>query len=84
MPDEEIRHFIRSTIKRGPRDQSLTATMFSLNGEFTPTGADGDPAILVRTAPPSYGPAGPLRLMTVDHERPLTTCLLYTSPSPRD
>lgn len=73
MPDEEVRHFLRSAIERGPGDQSLTATMFSLSGEFTRTGADGDPAILVRNAPPSDGPVGPLRLMTVDHERPLTT-----------
>ena len=54
----------------GP-DHSLTATMFSRVGEFTPAGAADDPAILVRTAPPSDGPSGPLRLDAVRHTRPL-------------
>lgn len=71
MPDEQVRDALRSVLAGGPGDQSLTATMFSRSGEFTPAGTRGDPAILVRTAPPSDGPAGPLRLATVQHERPL-------------
>lgn len=73
MPDEQVRQFLRSAREQGPGDLSLTATMFSRNGEFTPTGADDDPAILVRTAPHCDGPAGPLKLATVEHERPLVS-----------
>ncbi|MFT3691208.1 aminotransferase class IV family protein [Paenirhodobacter sp.] len=71
MPDDLVRSHLRHALAGGPADLSLTATMFSRRGEFTPLGAGDDPAILVRTAPPSDGPAGPLRLMAVPHERPL-------------
>lgn len=71
MPDEQVREHLASAIEGGPAAASLTTTMFSRVGEFTAIGAADDPAILVRTAPPSDGPKGPLRLNLVEHERPL-------------
>ena len=71
MPDDRVRLHIGEAIRQGPPDISLTATFFSRRGDFSPEGADDDPAILVRTAPPSDGPDGPLRLAAVRHERPL-------------
>lgn len=53
LPDELVRGRIRHAIESAPSALSVTATMFSRRGEFTPTGASDDPAILVRTAPPS-------------------------------
>ncbi|MFL1405092.1 aminotransferase class IV family protein [Marinobacter sp. M1N3S26] len=71
--DDDIRAFLRSAVEGGPTDLSLTATVFSRRGEFTPVGASNDPAILVRTAPAANGPVGPLWLDAVTHERPLPT-----------
>lgn len=71
LSDEEVLSCLHLAIAAGPDDQSLTATMFSRSGEFTPNGQRGDPAVLVRTGPPSNGPAGPLMLAAVRHERPL-------------
>lgn len=69
--DADIRRFLRAAVKAGPSDLSLTATVFSHSGEFTAHGASNDPAILVRTFPASSGPAGPLALDVVKHQRPL-------------
>jgi len=63
--------YIRTAIDEGPKDQSLTVTVFSRNGEFTAASMDGELAMLIRTGAPSLGPVGPLRLSTVAHERPL-------------
>lgn len=71
LPDELVRRHLRSAIGSGRPNLSLTATVFSRAGEFSPEGAADDPAILVRTAPPSDGPTDPLRLAVVAHERPL-------------
>ncbi|SFM51314.1 aminotransferase class IV family protein [Methylobacterium pseudosasicola] len=68
-PDESVRRSIRDAVARGPAAMSLTATLFSRRGEFTPTGAPSDPSLLIRTGPASDGPAGPLRLAAVEHER---------------
>jgi branched-subunit amino acid aminotransferase/4-amino-4-deoxychorismate lyase len=73
LPDDLVRERLRNAIDNGPSAVSLTATMYSRNGEFTPTGSDNDPAVLVRTAPPFDGPDGPLRLTVVQHERPFPT-----------
>lgn len=73
LPDDLVRERIRHAIESAPSALSVTATMFSRRGEFTPTGASDDPAILVRTAPPFDGPAGPFRLSVVQHERPFPT-----------
>lgn len=66
-----IRSYIRSAIELGGSDQSLTVTVFSPNGEFTSASMDIEPAVVVRTAPPSSGPEGPLRLSIIEHQRPL-------------
>lgn len=71
MDDDRVGETLRGAVTQGPDDQSLTITMYSRNGEFSATGHDDDPAVLVRTAPPTDGPAGPLRLLTVRHQRDL-------------
>lgn len=71
LPDDQVRAHLRAAIADGPAELSLTATMFSRAGEFTPAGVDDDPAVLVRTGPAADGPRGPLRLMAVRHTRPL-------------
>ena len=73
VPDALVRERIRSAIPKERADLSLTVTMFSRAGEFTPIGASDDPAILVRTSPAFDGPDGPLRLTLVEHERWLPT-----------
>lgn len=69
LPDEQILQHIRSAISAGPAEMSLTATVYSPHGEFTADGIGAHPALLIRTAPPSAGPAGPMRLALVEHER---------------
>lgn len=71
MPDDRVRAHLRTAIAAGPADLSLTATMYSSEGEFTKTGIDTDPDVLVRTGPPASGPKGPLSLAAVEHERTL-------------
>lgn len=72
MPSEELlRAYIRQAIEAGEKDLSLTVTVFSPNGEFTADSMDVAPSVLVRTAAPSDGPKGPLRLSAVPHQRPL-------------
>jgi branched-subunit amino acid aminotransferase/4-amino-4-deoxychorismate lyase len=71
MPDDEVRAHLREAVAAGPADLSLTATMYSSEGEFTKAGVDADPEVLVRTGPPASGPAGPLGLALVEHERML-------------
>ncbi|WP_432935391.1 aminotransferase class IV family protein [Kribbella sp. CA-253562] len=67
LPDEQIRDHLRTAVAAGPEDVSLVATVFSATGEFTAAAAE--PELLVRTGPPSSGPAGPLALAVVEHER---------------
>ncbi|MER5767191.1 aminotransferase class IV family protein [Streptomyces sp. NPDC001985] len=70
LPEERVRSRLRAAVAAaGPGDLSLTATVFSPAGEFTVAGPEVEPGVLVRTAPPSSGPAGPLTLTTVEHER---------------
>lgn len=71
LPDERVRALLRSAIAAGPKDLSLTATIYSPEGEFTAAPGNAEPAVLIRTAPPSSGPKGPLRLLPVEHERML-------------
>ncbi len=71
VPDEVVLAYLRAALRRSPADLSLTATVFQPAGEFT-AGDDGAaPRVLVRTAPPSDGPRGPLALVAVEHERVL-------------
>ncbi len=69
--DELLRSYIRTAIQEGARDQSVTVTVFSPHGEFTADSMDVEPGVLVRTAAPSDGPKGPLRLSAIAHQRPL-------------
>lgn len=71
LPDEEIRGYLRTAILASPDAHSLVATVYSPAGEFTVAGPDARPEVLVRTSPPASGPAGPLALAAVEHERML-------------
>ncbi|MCF1492522.1 aminotransferase class IV [Agrobacterium vitis] len=73
LPDEQVRAHLHAVLNGAPNDLSLTATIFSRSGEFTVPAMPDNLAILVRTALPSNGPAGPLRLDVVLHERPLAS-----------
>ncbi|MBE1575699.1 aminotransferase class IV family protein [Amycolatopsis roodepoortensis] len=61
LPDDRIRSYMREALKSGPADVSLTVTIH----------LPGDLEVLVRTRPPASGPAGPLALTAVEHERAL-------------
>ncbi|WP_410650636.1 aminotransferase class IV family protein [Amycolatopsis sp. cmx-4-54] len=61
LPDDRIRSYVREALKASPADVSLTVTIH----------LPGDLEVLVRTRPPSSGPAGPLALTAVEHERVL-------------
>lgn len=71
LPDGQIREHLRTAIQASAGDHSLTATVYSTAGEFTVAGPDAQLRVLVRTAPPSSGPEGPLALAAVEHERAL-------------
>ncbi|MEV6030770.1 aminotransferase class IV family protein [Nonomuraea sp. NPDC052116] len=67
VPDDRVRSYLRAALRDGPAGVSLTATVHSPAGEFTV--AEGEPEVLVRTGPAASGPAGPLTLAAVEHER---------------
>ncbi|MEU6782677.1 aminotransferase class IV family protein [Nonomuraea angiospora] len=67
VPDDRVRSYLRAALRDGPADVSLTATVHSPAGEFTV--AEAEPEVLVRTGPAASGPAGPLALAAVGHER---------------
>ncbi|MGW6504906.1 aminotransferase class IV family protein [Nonomuraea angiospora] len=67
VPDDRVRSYLRAALRAGPADVSLTATVHSPAGEFSVAG--GEPEVLVRTGPAATGPAGPLTLAAVEHER---------------
>jgi branched-subunit amino acid aminotransferase/4-amino-4-deoxychorismate lyase len=71
LPDDRVRAYLRTALDNGPADVSLTATVYSPAGEFTATGDDAEPEVLVRTGSAASGPAGPLTLAAVEHERVL-------------
>lgn len=71
LPDDHVRELLRGAIATGPEDLSLTATIYSPEGEFTAAPGNAEPVVLIRTAPPASGPKGPLRLLPVKHERML-------------
>ncbi|MFQ6330910.1 aminotransferase class IV family protein [Nocardia sp. CWNU-33] len=73
LPDDRVRSYLRTALAASPPDVSLTATMYSPAGEFTATGIDVEPDVLVRTGPATAGPQGPLTLATVEYERILPT-----------
>ncbi|QOF77678.1 aminotransferase class IV family protein [Variovorax sp. 38R] len=67
LPDDTVRAHLQAALAAGPADLSLTATVYSPAGEFTV--ADAVPEVLIRTGLPSNGPAGPLTLAAITHER---------------
>ncbi|MBK1715393.1 aminotransferase class IV family protein [Rubrivivax gelatinosus] len=71
LPDHQVLAYLRSAVEAGPGELSLTATVYSPEGEFVPAPADAKPAVLIRTGPPASGPAGPLRLQVFEYERVL-------------
>ena len=71
LPDALLRGYLQTAIAAGPPDLSLMATVYSPAGEFTVAGSDVVPEALVRTAPASNGPVGPLDLAVFAHERVL-------------
>jgi branched-subunit amino acid aminotransferase/4-amino-4-deoxychorismate lyase len=71
LPDDRVRGHLREALAAGPDDLSLMATMYSPAGEFTASGADIEPEVLIRTGPPASGPNGPLALTAVEYERVL-------------
>lgn len=73
LPDEEILASIRLALEHGPADMSLTVTLFVPDGEFTAASKGATPSMLVRTGAPHDGPAHPLRLQAVAHERHLAS-----------
>jgi branched-subunit amino acid aminotransferase/4-amino-4-deoxychorismate lyase len=70
LADDEVLARIRSVIAAGEADMSLTVTVFPSSGEFTADSMAGGLSVLVRSGAPARGPAGPLRLSTVEHQRP--------------
>lgn len=71
MDEGEVRRQLRNAIAVAPPDTSLLITEFSTDGEFAPASASARPRLLIRTAPPYDGPAGPMTLQTVPYQRPL-------------
>lgn len=69
--DDEVRAALRSALEQAPADTSLMATVYSPAGEFAVAGPEHRPELLVRSAPPSDGPQGPLALAIARHERVL-------------
>ncbi|MFD9893426.1 aminotransferase class IV family protein [Amycolatopsis sp. NPDC059027] len=71
LPDEHVRSCLRKAAEAGPADLSLTAVVYSPSGEFVHSGPEPELDILVRTGEAASGPAGPLALAAVEHERML-------------
>ncbi|GAA1625511.1 aminotransferase class IV family protein [Nonomuraea maheshkhaliensis] len=71
LPDDRVRATLRTAIRSGPADLSLTVTVHSPEGEFTVAGTAAEPDLLVRTGPAASGPGGPLALAAIEHERVL-------------
>ncbi|MDN7621614.1 aminotransferase class IV family protein [Burkholderia cenocepacia] len=71
LPDARMRTFLHAALEHVPSALSLTATVHATSGEFVAPRADETLDVLVRTAAPSSGPAGPLDLALFDYERVL-------------
>ncbi|WP_086575500.1 aminotransferase class IV, partial [Streptomyces alboverticillatus] len=69
LPDERVLTCLRAALDGTAADVSLTATAYLPSGEFTVARPDEEPELLVRASPPAHGPAGPLTLDVVEHER---------------
>ncbi|HIC7211949.1 aminotransferase class IV family protein [Burkholderia stabilis] len=71
LPDDRIRTLLRAALEHAPSALSLTATVHSTTGEFVAARDDEALDVLVRTAAPTSGPAGPLDLALFEYERVL-------------
>lgn len=69
LPDSRVLEEVWRAVNEGSADQSLTLTFYAPDGEFTARSMNVEPAMLIRTGPPSDGPSGPVRLAVVKHER---------------
>lgn len=69
LAHDTVLQSLRKAVDEGPADMTLIATVYVPDSEFTKQRLDVAPAILIRTGAPSAGPAGPLRLAVVEHER---------------
>lgn len=71
LDDQQVQSALRQAAAASPADISLMATIYTRESEFNATAPAYLPDLLVRTAPPSSGPTGPLRLAVFEHERML-------------
>ncbi|KKC98919.1 hypothetical protein KY46_16300 [Photobacterium halotolerans] len=71
VPEQVIRRQVCQILATQAPDLSLLVFVYSDTGEFSPEEDSSELNLLIRTAPPSYGPAGPLKLKTFEHERML-------------
>ncbi len=71
ISERHVLSCLRTAIKDGREDMSLMVTVYSSSGEFTPPEADAMLKLMISTAAPSNGPAGPLALKSYNYERPL-------------
>ena len=72
IPDDRVRSYLRGAIMAaGGEALSVTATVFTRRGEFTPASEQNDLSLLIRTSPAFNGPKGLLRLAVAQHERAL-------------
>ena len=69
LADGQILEDVGRAINEGSEDLSLTVTLYAPAGEFSAKSMNAEPAVLIRTGPPSDGPSGPVRLAIVEHER---------------
>ncbi|MDI2130665.1 aminotransferase class IV family protein [Yinghuangia seranimata] len=67
-PDEQVREWLREALREAPEDVSLRAAAYLPSGTLDPR-TSAEPDLLVRVGPPSFAPAGPLALMSVEYER---------------
>lgn len=73
LPDELIRERLRAALALAAPDCSLTITIYPSTGEFATATGQEQLRVLVRTGAPASGPAGPLALAVVQHERTLAS-----------
>lgn len=71
LGDSEVREWLRASLELRQGDFSMTATVYSPAGEFTAAGDHLKLDMLVRTAPASNSPNGPLAFAVFEHERVL-------------
>lgn len=69
LDEKGILSEIRGAIAQQTDDHSLVVTVFSHEGEFVAQDPASELGTLIRTALPSSGPLGPLKLATFEHER---------------